>query len=82
LYDKQRIKSDRAAGFTASPWADRGRVFCLSEDADSYVSKAGDAFQLERIDALGEMCMATPALAGDGIYIRSISHPYRMGETP
>jgi len=82
LYDKQRIKMDGPAGFTASPWAYRGRVFCLSEDGDTYVYKAGDVFQLERINALGEMCMATPALAGDSVYIRSFSHLHRLRETP
>lgn len=82
IYDKQRIKTDGTAGFTASPWAARGRIFCLSEDGDTYVFKAGDAFQLERVNALGEMCMATPALAGDSVYIRSLSHLHRIRETP
>jgi len=71
LYDKQRLKTDGTAGFTSSPWAYRGRVFCLSEDGDTYVIKAGDHYELERINSLGEMCMATPAIAGDRLIIRT-----------
>ncbi|MGE3310520.1 MAG: PQQ-binding-like beta-propeller repeat protein [Limisphaerales bacterium] len=82
IYDKQRIEPDGTVGFTASPWAYRGRVFCLSEDGDTYVFKAGDEAKLERVNALGEMCMATPALAGDSLYIRSLSHLHRVREKP
>lgn len=74
LYEKQRIKESGAVGFTASPWAYRGRVFCLSEDGDTYVFAAGDTYRLERVNSIGEMCMATPALAGDSVYMRSLSH--------
>ena len=48
LYGKQRLKMDGTAGFTASPWAYRGRVFCLSEDGDTYVVGAGEPYRLER----------------------------------
>ncbi len=73
LYEKQRIKTDGTVGFTSSPWAYRDRVFCLSEDGDTYVIKAGDRYQLERLNSLGEMCMATPAIAGDRLFIRTTS---------
>lgn len=72
LYEKQRLKPDGTAGFTASPWGYRGRVFCLSEAGDTYVVKAGDKYELERVNALGEMCMATPALVGDRLFIRTL----------
>ena len=80
-YDKQRLKTDGTAGFTASPWAYRGRVFCLSEDGDTYVVSAGDRYQLERVNALGEMCMATPAIAGDRLFLRTLSQLYCIRET-
>jgi outer membrane protein assembly factor BamB len=70
-YDKQRLRTNGTAAFTASPWAYRGRVFGLSEDGDTYVVKAGDQYQLERINSLDEMCMATPAIAGDRLFIRT-----------
>ncbi len=61
-------------------WGDR--VFCSSEDSDTYVFAAGDAFKLERVNSLGEMCMAPPALARDSIVIRTLSHLYRIKEQP
>lgn len=80
LYEKQRLKTDGTAGFTASPWAYRGRVFCLSEDGDTYVVKAGATYSLERINSLGEMCMATPAIVRDRLFIRTLSHLYCVRE--
>lgn len=82
VYDKERIRPDGTVGFTASPWAYRGRVFCLSEDGDTYVFAAGDTYRLERVNALGEMCMATPALAGDTLFVRSLANLYAIRETP
>jgi outer membrane protein assembly factor BamB len=80
LYEKQRLKTDGSAGFTSSPWAYRGRIFCLSEDGDTYVVQAGDHYKLERVNALGEMCMATPAISGDRLFIRTISGLYCVKE--
>ncbi|MCP5518412.1 MAG: PQQ-binding-like beta-propeller repeat protein [Verrucomicrobiales bacterium] len=82
IYDKQRIKPDGAAGFTASPWAANEHVFCLSEDGDTYVFGAGDDFRRVRVNPLGEMCMATPALARDSLIIRTLEAVYRIRETP
>jgi outer membrane protein assembly factor BamB len=82
IYGKQRLNPDGTVAFTASPWAYRGRVFCLSEDGDTYVVRAGDEFDLERVNALGEMCMATPAIAGDRLIIRTISGLYCLRSQP
>ena len=65
--------------FTASPWAYDDQVFCLSEDGDTYVFRAGDQFELLRVNSLGEMCMASPAMARGSLIIRSDRHLYRIG---
>jgi outer membrane protein assembly factor BamB len=80
IYEKQRFKPEGTVGFTASPWAYRGRIFCLSEDGDTYVVKAGDRFEMERVNGLGEMCMASPAIASDKLFIRTISGVYCIGD--
>jgi hypothetical protein len=80
IYEKQRIKTDGTAGFTSSPWAYRDRVFCLSEDGDTYVVNAGDSYRLERVNGLGELCMATPAIVGDRLILRTLSHLYCIRE--
>jgi outer membrane protein assembly factor BamB len=80
IYDKQRFKTEGVTSFTSSPWAYRGRVFCLSEDGDAYVVPAGNNFKVERVNSLGEMCMATPAIAGDRLFIRTLLNLYCVRE--
>jgi outer membrane protein assembly factor BamB len=76
LYDRERLPQGFA--FTASPWAARGRLFFLNEDGVCYVVRAGDTFELLHTNRLADddMCLATPALAGDRLLIRSASRLY------
>ena len=75
IYSRQRI-ARRTSGFTSSPWAYGGKVFCLSEDGDTFVIQAGPEFKVLHKNSLGEMCMATPAIAGGSLFIRTISKLY------
>ena len=77
IYGKQRI-SDDAQAFTASPWAYNGRIFALSEDGDTFVIQAGPEFKVLARNPLDEMSMATPAIAGSSLIIRTASHVYRI----
>jgi len=76
LYDRERLPDGLA--FTSSPWAAGGRVFCLNEDGVCYVLRAGDKFELLHTNKLAgdDMCMATPALAGDRLLIRTAARLY------
>ena len=78
IYEKQRVNPRGRVAFTASPWAYDDQVFCLSEDGDTYVFRAGDRFELLRVNSLGEMCMASPAMARGSLIIRSDRHLYRI----
>jgi outer membrane protein assembly factor BamB len=78
IYDKQRINPDGNSGFTASPWAYDNKIFCLSEDGDTFVFQAGPEYKLIGKNSLGEMCMATPAIARDSLIIRTASKLYRI----
>ncbi|MDP6537974.1 MAG: PQQ-binding-like beta-propeller repeat protein [Planctomycetota bacterium] len=69
LYGKQRLGG--RAGFTASPWAYGGKVFCLDEDGETFVVRTGDAFELSHTNSLSEMCMATPAIAAGSLFVRT-----------
>ena len=75
-YDRERLPGGFA--FTSSPWAWGGRIFCLSEDGVCYVLRAGDKFELLHTNKLAEddMCMATPALAGDRLLLRTAARLY------
>jgi outer membrane protein assembly factor BamB len=78
LYEKQRINADGTSAFTASPWAYSGKIFCLSEDGDTFVIQAGPEYKLLGKNSLNEMCMATPAIVSDGLIIRTASKLYRI----
>lgn len=79
VYGKQRI--DAAAGaFTSSPWAYNGKIFLLSEDGDTFVVQAGKDYKLLWKNPLDEMCMATPAIAGGSLILRTASKLYRIGK--
>jgi len=79
IYPRQRITAE-ASGFTASPWAYNGKIFALSEDGDTFVMQAGPEFKVLGKNPLGEMALATPAVAGDTLIIRTASKLYRIGK--
>ena len=70
---QQRL-ADGKTGFSASPVAANGKVYFTSEDGDVYVVKAGPAFELLAKNAMGEVCMATPAISAGVIYFRTRGH--------
>lgn len=76
FYNRERLAGRNA--YTASPWANDGKVFCLNEDGVTSVFAAGDSFKLLHQNRLAEddMCMASPALAGDSLLIRTAARLY------
>ena len=78
LFEKERIRPEGQTAFTASLWAYRDRIFALSEDGDTYVFEAGPEYRLLGKNALEEMCMATPAMAGDRLLIRTLGQLYSI----
>jgi outer membrane protein assembly factor BamB len=67
-----------AAAFTASPWAYNGHVFVLSEEGDTFVIEAADQYRLVRVNALDDFSMATPAIVGDRLLIRTQHRLYSI----
>jgi outer membrane protein assembly factor BamB len=76
VYEKQRLGS--ATAFTASPWAANGKIFCMSEDGDTFVVQAGKEFKQLGRNKLDEMCLATPALVNGSLLVRTQSRLYRI----
>ena len=70
LYGRQRITMD-ATSFTASLWAYNGHVFGLSEEGDTFVVDTTDEFKLVRTNSLDDFSMASPAIVGDRLLIRT-----------
>jgi outer membrane protein assembly factor BamB len=64
--------------FSASPWAYGGKIFCLSEEGDTFVLNPGDAYDEAAKNSLGEMAFASPAVTRDGLFIRTQTRLYRI----
>jgi outer membrane protein assembly factor BamB len=78
IYSKQRLNPEGTSAFTASPWAYHNKIFCLSEDGDTFVIQAGPEYKLLGRNSLGEMCMASPAILSDGLIVRTAGKLYRL----
>jgi len=79
IYEKQELP--KGAGYTASPWASNGMIYCLNEDGVTHVVKAGDVFELVHTNPLdaNDMGMATPALTSDHLLLRTGARLYALG---
>jgi outer membrane protein assembly factor BamB len=75
---QQRLAEGRT-GFTASPVAADGKIYFTSEDGDIYVVKAGPTFELLSKNAMGEVCMATPAISQGVLFFRTRGHLVAVG---
>ena len=74
---KTRI-DPRATAFTTSPWAYNGKLFCLSEEGQTFVISAGNEFKLLRVNELDDMAQASPALVGERLLIRTEHRLYSI----
>ena len=63
--------SPGASAFTASPWAYKGKIFCLSEEGNTYVLGTGDELELLGVNQLDEFALASPAMAGARLLLRT-----------
>ena len=74
---KARV-GDGSQSFSSSPIAAGGRIYVLSEDGDTFVFEAGDAYRELARNRLGEMSLATPAADADSLYLRTQTRLYRI----
>jgi outer membrane protein assembly factor BamB len=81
IYGRQRLAPD-TSGFSASPWAYNGKIFAASEDGDTFVIQAGADYKLLGRNPLGEMIMASPAVARGSLIMRTASALYRISQSP
>jgi len=75
--DKTRI-DPAVTAFTSSPWACNGKVYFLSEEGQTFVVAAEETFQLLHVNALDDMALASPALAGDRLVLRTEHRLYSI----
>jgi outer membrane protein assembly factor BamB len=70
----------QGSGFSGSPVASDGRIYLPSEDGDVFVVKAGPRFELLQKNEMGEALMATPAISGGLLLVRTHHHLWGIGE--
>lgn len=65
---------DGTSGFSASAVAGDGKIWFTGETGDVHVLAATDDFERVARNELGELCLATPAIAGDALLFRTRGH--------
>jgi outer membrane protein assembly factor BamB len=73
---RQRVKGP----FSASPVAADGKVYLVNEDGLTTVIQDGPRPRVLRTNPSGETILATPALAGGALFLRSDRHLYCIAE--
>jgi outer membrane protein assembly factor BamB len=79
LHYRQRLPE--GGGSIASPWASRGKIYCLDDYGRTTVLESGPTFKLVATNHLDEgMFWASPAIAGNRLLLRSLQHLYCIGK--
>lgn len=64
--------------FSASPIYADGRIWLFDEEGKATVIKPGRAFELVAENKLDEGCLASPAVSGKALFVRTRTHLYRL----
>lgn len=64
--------------FSATPLIIGDRVYCMGERGTTFVLQTGDEGVILAENVLDEGCMASPAVVGDELYVRTRTHLYRI----
>ena len=78
---RERI-GERGSAFTASPVAADGRLYFTTEDGETYVIKAGPECVRLGTNSINGVCLTTPAIYDDTLFIRTSKDVYALGRTP
>ncbi len=66
--------------FSSSPIASAGRIYALNENGTTFVFAAGENYSELGKSPLGEMSLATPAVTGASLFLRTQTKLYRLSE--
>lgn len=78
VLNEGRLK-DAIGEYYASPVAADGKIYFVSKEGKVTVIKPGATWEVLASSDLAEQVIATPAISGDRIYIRTESHLYSFG---
>lgn len=75
------IWRDRVGGnYSASPIHADGKIWFFDEDGKGTVIEAGKEFKVLAENKLDAGCMASPAVSGNALFVRTKTHLYRIEE--
>ena len=74
-----RLGVARREGFSASPVAVGGKVFFTNDEGETFVLRAGPAFELMHVNRIAERILASPALVEGRWYMRTASRLLAIG---
>ena len=74
----QKRLGGTGGAFSASPVAADGKIYCVSEDGDVFVIKAGPEYEELAKNSMGEVVMATPAISDGLIIVRGGKNVYAI----
>lgn len=77
----EEIWSDRLEGqFSASVLYADGRIYLFNHEGQAFVVAAKDDYELLARNELETGCLASPAVHGDALIVRTVKHLYRIEE--
>ena len=68
--------------FSASPIYAHGRIYFMDESGKATVIKADRKFEVLAKNVLDDGFMASPAVSGNALFVRSRTHLYRIEDKP
>ena len=77
VWDRSRLEPGT---YSASPVLADGKIYATSEDGTTTVFRTGDEFEILGVNKLDSYTLASPAISGNQIFIRTQEHLYCIVE--
>ena len=77
VWERTRIEPGT---YSASPLLADGKIYAISEEGATTVLKAGDEFEILAVNRLDDYTLASPAAAGNRLFIRTAGYLYCIGK--
>jgi outer membrane protein assembly factor BamB len=75
----QEVWKERVGGnYSSSPIYTDGKIYFFNEDGKSTVIEASPEYKVLAVSQLDDGFMASPAVSGDALYLRTRKHLYRI----
>jgi outer membrane protein assembly factor BamB len=77
---KQLWQERLGGAFSGSPVCVNGQIYFADQDGKTHVVAASPTFKKIAVNQLDTGCMASPAIAGDALFLRTKTHLYCIGQ--